>query len=116
MDKQTVLYRYEGYDTDAMNDPIEYSILSVTKCGWWIATGYIPFRAKHSKEEYQGEKKWVSKSGRKRYAYPTKEQAMVNYIARKKSQIKHCEGMGKLARLGLDNAIAHRKRALKVNE
>ena len=34
------------------------------------------------------EMKWVSKTSHKRYAYPTEEQAMVNFKARKKRQIK----------------------------
>lgn len=40
---------------------------------------------------YQPSKKWVSKTGKKRYAYPTKPEALVNFIKRKQSALEHLE-------------------------
>lgn len=75
------LYRYEGYDTYSLENPYEYKIVKETRCGWWVTCFCFP----------TVKPRWVSKSGKKRYAYPTKEEALTNYIARKRSQIQHCK-------------------------
>lgn len=53
----------------------EYELVSETPCGYWIRQRY-------------GNKFWVSKTARKRYAYPTKQEALANYIARTKRYIQ----------------------------
>ena len=50
-----------------------YRVLKETPCGYWIDI----FK-----------KKWVSKVAKKRYAYPTRFEAMTNFKARKKRQIQ----------------------------
>jgi len=52
---------------------LQYNLISETPKGYWIENGY--------------KKRWVSKTATKRFAYPTKEEAMQSFIARKKSQI-----------------------------
>lgn len=42
---------------------------------------------RHTPNDY-GHDRWVSKTTRKRFAYPTKEASMVSFRARKKRQIK----------------------------
>jgi len=37
------------------------------------------------------EKRWVSKTARKRLAYPTKEEALQSFIRRKINQIRYCK-------------------------
>lgn len=86
-----ILYRYEGYDTYSLTHPWELEILRETKCGYWIV----------DHDKYPTGEKWVSKTGRKRYAYPTAKEAMVNYIARKNRQIKYLNRMLALANKGL---------------
>ena len=61
-----------------------YPIVSHTKCGYWV--------------DIYGHKKWVSNSSKKRFAYPTKAEAIKSFRARKnrqivilKAQIEHCE-------------------------
>ena len=46
----------------------EFKLIKETPKGWWIG-------------DFDG-KTWVSKTAKKRYAYPTKKQAMEAYIAR----------------------------------
>lgn len=62
-----------------------------TPKGYWIGYG-------HPDNGLQGHSTWVSKTAVKRYAYPTKEEAMTNYIKRTerrikilKSQLSECE-------------------------
>jgi hypothetical protein len=77
------LYRYEDQTRSSLGDEDGYGAFSRTEillrsflveketpCGYWI-----PY------------KKWVSKTARRRYAYPTKEEAWGSFKARKKRQI-----------------------------
>lgn len=75
-----VLYRYEGEEDVHWKSFATYiivlktyEILKETPKGYWI-------RVRH----YW--KKWVSKDGRKRYAYPTKAEALNNFKLRKEKQ------------------------------
>lgn len=74
-----IFYRYDGYDSYSLKNPTEYIAVSETKCGYWIV--YKHYTA--------GKKRWISKTSVKRFAYPTKKEALVNYIFRKRSQISH---------------------------
>ena len=57
----------------------EYNLYKETPKGYWIGYGYL------GKLSSKG--KWVSKTSKKRYAYPTKEEAIVNYIKRTEKRI-----------------------------
>lgn len=64
----------------------EYNVIRNTQKGYVIWVG--------SKE------KWISATGKKRFAYPTKEEALTNFIARTKRSIwimKHNIEFAKLA-------------------
>ena len=98
--KITTLYRYEGYSGYNIKNPDMYLIIRETKCGWWVKT----YNEQFVNGKWTAKEKWVSKTGKKRFAYPTKKEAMVNYIARKRSQIKHCINMIQRAETGLFNA------------
>jgi len=52
---------------------ITFKMVRETPCGYWIKE----FITEH----------WVSKPSRKRFAYPTQNEAMVNFKARKTRQI-----------------------------
>ena len=59
-----------------------YNLIKETPCGYWIS--------KYSCDSIflqSVRKRWVSKTSRKRFAYPTKEEAMINFKARKRRQI-----------------------------
>ena len=79
-------YRYEaveygtiGYDGEYVESIYpcpkvvlrEYDLLKETPKGYWISAG-----------------KWVSKKGRKRFAYPTQKEAIINFIKRNESRVK----------------------------
>ena len=69
-------YRYVDVDIYGIGIVIEirdYNLIRTTEKGYWIK--------RHGKE------RWVSKNSKKRFAYPSKEQALENYVARKKRQI-----------------------------
>lgn len=61
----------------------KYKMIKETPCGWWIVNEY---GFKYNRDFT--DKKWVSKTARKRFAYPTKEEALFNFEKRKDCQIK----------------------------
>jgi hypothetical protein len=89
-------YRYEAVEYASMgidgeyersripNPKIElrtYNLFKETPKGYWIGYGFL----------YQGLRsigKWVPKEAKKRYAYPTKQEAMVNFIKRNEYRIR----------------------------
>jgi len=76
------LYRYErGINYDHLDSSIyvkAYQVISETPKGYRIRTGYEMFKNNTQKTT------WVSKSSAKRYAYPTKEEALIAFIIRTK--------------------------------
>jgi hypothetical protein len=67
----------------------EYPIIKETEQGYWIET---PFR------------KWVSKTAKKRYAYPTPEEALNNFKIRTQSCLNHLQRQLDDAKLYLEAA------------
>lgn len=64
---------------------IQFRTVSETPCGYWITdlnNGYGRFS-----------KRWVSKTTRKRFAYPTIEEAKNSYIIRKRRQQEYLESL-----------------------
>ncbi len=90
-----ILYRYKGYDEYNIKFPMELKVHRETKCM------YVVYRWSDGLFEKE---KFIPKAGKKRYAYPTKKEAMVNYKARKRSQIEWSIRNIKLAEKGLFNA------------
>ena len=86
------LYRFEdGFYGDRVRiEEREFEVIKETPCGYWM--------------EYYNEagKKWVSNSGLKRFAYPDRGQAMINFKARKNRQIQILSGQLQRAK----NALA----------
>lgn len=72
-------YRYEHNRVDDSRVIIyflEFILIKETKKGYWIKTRSI-----------SQPKKWVSKTAKKRFAYPTKKEALESFEARKRRQI-----------------------------
>lgn len=69
-------YRYENvrFVDRVRVQEIVYDLVKETPKGYWI--------------DWWGDKKWVSKTTKKRWAYPTREEAKTNFIARKNRQIE----------------------------
>ena len=78
------LYRYDrglSWGGRIKIDLSEYSVIKETPCGYWIP--------RYSTSYYRDdEKRWVSNCTRKRFAYPTKEEALKSFVARKNRQVK----------------------------
>jgi len=68
----------------------KYKSIRETACGYWI-----------DHENGIGER-WVSKTSKKRFAYPTKHEAMINFKHRKQRQIKLLEVNLSRAKVALD--------------
>jgi len=58
----------------------EFNLHRETPKGYWIGYGTL--------DSFHGDSRWVSKTAKKRYAYPTKEEAMTNYIKRTERRMK----------------------------
>lgn len=70
-----------------------YDLLKETEKGYWI--GY---------KDLQCFKKWIPKKSKKRYAYPTKEEAITNFISRTKKRIKILEWQLECCKITLNYA------------
>lgn len=109
-------YRYEGTTYASMVDSeaeygkpallipnvkiniLEYNLHKETPKGYWIGFGY------NSSGNIKSNARWVSKTAKKRYAYPTKEEALNNFLQRTKrrkqileSQLRTVDTILKLA-------------------
>jgi hypothetical protein len=58
----------------------EFILDKETPKGYWI----VPF-------PYGGKRKWISKTAKKRYAYPTKSEALGSLLRRKLREISLCK-------------------------
>ncbi len=80
----TQLFRYEErLDTRGVHVDIRvFNVVKETPCGYWIDlyNGLFEYD-KHSR-------KWVSKTAKRRFAYPTEHEALTNFKARKRRQIE----------------------------
>lgn len=80
-----------------------YNLIKETPKGYWIGYGF-PIEGKLSSKG-----RWVSKTARKRYAFPTKEEALNNFIKRTEKRLKilstqadHCKysiGLAKMHKI-----------------
>ena len=87
------LYRYDRITATKINASIRLCIFDViheTKSGFWIMC--------------YGEKKWVSNNAKKRYAYPTKQEALHNFKKRTERAILILSSMLDSSRLFLKAA------------
>lgn len=91
-----IFYRYEAHvnyhnagNFTARAFITEYYAIKETERGYWISTE--PPRNDDTTaltgKQLRMYGRWVSKTARKRYAYPTKAEALINAIARSKMRI-----------------------------
>jgi len=99
-DVPKMFYRYEdilldwNYNLNQANVKIvkyEFNLIRETACGYWI-----------DRPQWNKNESWISKTSRKRFAYPTKHEAMLNFKYRKQRQIKLLEGNLSRAKAALD--------------
>lgn len=58
----------------------KYNLWKETPKGYWIGYG--------TPDTLRGRGKWISKTGKKRFAYPTKKEALNNFIMRNERRVK----------------------------
>jgi hypothetical protein len=93
----TSMYRYRDNSNPRFYPPLleEFVVVKQTPCGSWIQ----PYNACPWMRP-----KFVLDSGKKRFAYPTKELAIDSYIIRKNKQIGIIQARLDNAKLWLDQA------------
>jgi hypothetical protein len=87
------LYRFEDYE-NTLGVHVrkrEFKVIKETPCGYWIKLFYS-----------FNDKKWVSKVAKKRYAYPSEQEAMINFKARKRRQIEILSAQLRTAKSALE--------------
>ena len=68
-------YRYDGYKNACC---YAFKVIRKTHCGVWISTG-----------SYHQPERFILNDARRRWAYPTKEDALNSFRIRKERQIMH---------------------------
>ena len=71
---------------------ITYSLIRETKAGYWI--GYL-INGRHICQ------KWIPKISLKRFAYPTKKEALTNYVKRSEKRVRILNFQLKTTELGI---------------
>lgn len=79
-----------------------YNLHKETPKGYWIGYGYPD-------NGLQNHSRWVSKTAKKRYAYPSKEEAITNYIKRTERRVKILKSQLRISEIALMNAKAKQK-------
>ena len=80
---------YAVYDRGVALAMMEFKVIRETPCGYWIypKNANPDIYGKDRTPASLGQSKWVSKTSRKRYAYPTPAEARESFISRKLRQI-----------------------------
>ena len=76
----------------------DFHLIKETTKGYWI--GYLNTYG----IRLGSWQKWVSKTSKKRFAYPTKKEALVNYIKRTEKRLKILERQIDFCKISLDRA------------
>lgn len=108
-----IFYRYEareyavlGMDGDYESSPFpnpklelrEFVLKKETPKGYWIGS-----------EHWNLGQRWIPKVSKKRYAYPTKEEAMINFIKRTEKRVGILKRQLWSSEISLRNAITMEK-------
>ena len=83
------LYRFDDVSTTCGVQVVEkkYKVMRTTNCGYWV--------------DQHGKARWVPNATKKRFAYPTQQEAMVNFKARKRRQLEILEAEAHQVRVAL---------------
>ncbi len=69
-----------------------------TPGGYWIGYGH------YAPDMLRGNSRWVSKNSKRRYAFPTKKEALLNFHPRKKQQVRILKNQLQTAEIALKDA------------
>ena len=108
-----ILYRYdEILTTEGVRVyRREFAVIKETPKGYWVETGFS-FGGPGRKPDRALGDRWVSRTGRKRFCWPTKQEALESLIQRKQRQQKILNAQ--LSRASTAEAIA--KKMLKQKD
>ncbi len=90
-----------------------YVVVGETKCGWYIAQEYLYMDVVNS------EKKWISKTARRPFAFFTKEEALESYLFRGKAHLDilhEREATVRQSIIRAERALRKYKRKIRVSE
>ena len=84
---------YHYYDYDSYGNGVQVALQTLylikeTPKGYWISENAF-YQEKYKLSSIYDKPKWVSKTAKKRYAYPTKLEALNSYKWRKKRQVEY---------------------------
>lgn len=109
--REMKFYRYEtiqyGEHTLIPNLTLilrELNLVDETPKGYWICFGN-PVEGM-----MRSHKRWVSKTTKKRYAYPTKAEAMNNFVLRKKMQKRILKAQLEICQSALELGLSEQER------
>lgn len=93
------LYRYDtaNYSTGITVSLHRYRIVKRTPKGFWISDYSFSFPQKD---------RWVSATGKKRYAYPTQDEALESFMYRKLRYMRILEGRLRNAKISFEAGAA----------
>lgn len=74
----------------------EYNLHKETPKGYWIGYGTL--------DGYHSKSFWVSKTAKKRYAYPTKDEALTNFIKRNERRVNILKRQVMTCEIAIDKA------------
>ena len=89
-------YRYEdgiNYDEETEIRLLDFEVIKETKCGAWIKFPerdrylYSPMKYIQGKKFILERSLWYKTIAKKRFAWPTKAEALISYIYRKEYQV-----------------------------
>ena len=92
---------YDGGDVRVMER--KFKLRKETPCGYWLEQDDY-FRG-HLTLEEDLPLCWVSKTARKRFAYPTRALAIESFVARKRQQIRYMHIKKQRAELAYDAGL-----------
>ena len=78
---------------------IEYNLYKETNKGYWIGFGSF-----YEGSSLRSNAKWIPKTSKKRFAYPTKEEAINNFIKRTEKRISILSNQLDSAKIAVINA------------
>ena len=78
-------YRYYNQGADVILE--KFKLFKETPAGYWIIPEYWSVADEMTTSINERYNKWISKTSRKRFAYPTKEEALESFKMRKQRQI-----------------------------
>lgn len=104
-------YRYEIVEYASMSEDYnrptfpnpslvlyEFNLFKETLKGYWIGTGSL------GNNKLRSEARWVSKTSKKRYAYPSKEEALTNFIKRNEYRVSILKRQALSCSIGIGKA------------